>query len=183
MLRKWRYSFSLFPDGTAAVSVKLLTEKKSFCWCVNRLKPDPKNFKVPLAGLPVPAVGFGSGSTGYSKALKRKLFPLVMPSWQQFPQRAQLTAYFDRSPGNSMYSIRKPDDRRRWILPFDTFPVEMCWFPSLNVFGSISCRIGGLYRDKQPLSLYTKGAPAWWPCWALLRNTVDDASGTKAAWW
>lgn len=60
-------------------------------------------------------------------------FP-VMPSLQPFPQRAQLTDYFHRSPGNSMHSIRKLDDRRHWILSFDTFPVEMCWFPSPKCF-------------------------------------------------
>lgn len=134
MLRKCRCSLCLFPDGTTAVYVKLVKLKKSFCWRVNRLKPDPKSITVPLAGLPVPSVGFESGCTGYSKALKRKLFSPVMPSSQQFPQRAQPAAYFDRSPGNSMYGIRKPDDRRRWILLFDTFPVEMCWFPSPKRF-------------------------------------------------
>lgn len=31
-------------------------------------------------------------------------------------------------------SISKPDDTRCWILPFDTFPVEKCWFPSPKCF-------------------------------------------------
>lgn len=149
---------------------------------MNRMKPDTKSIKVSLAGLPMPAAGFGSGSMGYSKAnFQRKLFSPVMPSLQPFPQRAQLTDYFHRCPGNSMHSIRKLDDRRHWILSFDTF--QCVGSLPLNVFGSILCRFVGLYRDKHPLSLHTKGPPAWQPCWALLRNGVDGASRIKAAWW
>ena len=89
------------------------------------------------------------------KHSKGNYFSLVMPSWQQFPQRAQLAAYFDRSPGNIMYSMRKPDDRRCWILLFDTFPVEMCWFPSSKCFWiNFMWNWGPLQGQAAPLPLH-----------------------------
>lgn len=122
----------MFPDGIVAISIRLVTFFFFFFMC-KYAEHDPKTFKSLWQLCPCLQWALDQTPQDRQRQSKRNYFllsyTLHSSSHKQNSSPPILTEDLETA-----CSISKPDDIRCWILPFDTFPARMCWFPSPKHF-------------------------------------------------
>lgn len=71
---------------------------------------------------------------GYSKVLQRKLFSPVMPSLQPSHREHSSPTIFTEALETACIVLESQMIENAEFFSFDTFPVEVCWFPSPKCF-------------------------------------------------
>lgn len=129
----------------------------------------------------MPAVALDQAPRDTRKHSKGNYFPLSCPPGSSSHKEHSSLPILTEALETACIVLESQMIEGAGFYPLIHFQLKRVSSLPLNVFGSISCRIGGLYRDKQLLSFNTKGVPVQWPCRGLLENAVDGAWGTKAA--